>query len=613
MADNINLSGNRASTGRLGSLSQTGRLDPAVANQAAPAADPTIKKAKTDTLRLSGDAASAASPVDAAGVRDLAEKVGAVQNEQKQVAEIQARITSLVPGGVKFEATDGASWSSTELKNLQEVVEGMSPSDRQALSGMNFVRAGQVDMAEGGEASANKHLGEGFASEGAAAVAKTQGESKGVMGRLGEFARHSAEVLEGIPILRYIGRALKSLFGQQAPERAIVFGNSGSLISKQIWAHEIGHQVQMVNRGWNPEKIAEFGKLSGWTENYGNGKQYAADGVDNRTGGRMLFDEQVLKAARNDNFVSKYAMTNPTEDFAESYQAFLSDPKKLMEAAPEKFLFINAQSQKYNASEVKGFAQQTGQDLDAVTTELMLKSGLKQETLNAILTVNGVAADKGALISEAASSLSSGDALSQAWAKIATDAKDPQAAARLLSDPAGSLGEVWSKLSPEEQALVADKKFLQARVDELQAGFASYRSSADAAQNELYRKGISTLMDRLMTDPTYRQTLSQSPAQALSGLSLPAEVVEAFTQNPGAVAKLGTEIGALMDNASADERKRYEQNLKKALPNLGPEHFSALAMALNNQQDVALAGKMVRQAIETGSVIYQGGGDPPGV
>lgn len=607
MADNINLSGNRASTGRLGSLSQTGRLDPAALNQAAPPAEGIVKKAKTDTLRLS-DAAGAASPVDAAGVRDLAEKVGAVQNEQKQVAELQARITSLVPGGVKFETTDGASWSSTELKNLQEVVEGMSPSDRQALSGMNFVRAGKVDLAEGADASANKHLGEGFADEGAAAVAKTQGESKGIMGRLGEFARHSAEVLEGIPVLRYIGRALKSLFGQQAPERAIVFGNSGSLISKQIWAHEIGHQVQMVNRGWNPEKIAEFAKLSGWTETYG-GKQYGADGVDNRTGGRLLFDEQVLKSARTDNFVSKYAMTNPTEDFAESYQAFLSDPKKLMELAPEKFLFINAQSQKYSASEVKGYAQQVGQDLDAVATELTLKSGLKQETLNAVLMVNGVSPDKGALISEAASNLSSGDALSQAWAKIATDAKDPQAAARLVSDPAGALGEVWGKLSREEQALVSDPKFLQARVDELQAGFASYRSSADAAQTELYRKGISSLMDRLMNDPASRQ----SAAQALQGLTLPAEVVEAFTSNPGAFAKLGAELGALLANASAEEKQRYGQNLKKALPQLGPEHFSALAMALNNKQDEALAAKMIRQGLETGSVVYQGGGDPPGI
>lgn len=608
MADNINLSSNRASTGRLGSLTGTGRLDPTVADQA-PVADPTVKKAKTDTLRLS-DAAGAASPVDAAGVRDLAEKVGAVQNEQKQVAELQTRINSLVPGGVHFEAADGASWSSTELKNLQEVVEAMSPSDRQALSGMNFVRAGKVDLAEGADQSASEHVGEGFTGDGAFASAKTQGGHKGVLGRLGDFARHSAEVLEGIPVLRYIGKALKSLFGQQAPERAIVFGNSGSMISKQVWAHEIGHQVQMINRGWNPEKIAEFAKLSGWTETY-DGKQYAADGVDNRTGGRLEFDEQVLKAGRTDNFVSKYAETSPTEDFAESYQAFLSDPKKLMELAPEKFLFINAQSQKYSASEVKGYAQQAGQDLDSVATELMLKSGLKQETLNALLTVNGVSPDKGALLSEAASHLASGDALSQAWAKIATDAKDPQAASRLVLDPSGALGEVWNKLSPDEQALIADQKFLQARVDELQAGFASFRSSADATKTELYRKGIETLVSRLMNDPAYRQSLAQSPEAALQGLDLPPEVVEAFTHNPGAVAKLTSEIGALMDHASAEERQKYAQNLAKALPNLGPEHFSALAMALNNKEDDALAGKMVRQALETGSVVYQGGGEPP--
>lgn len=618
MADNLRLNTNRPGTGRLGPLTPSAAPEQAPEAQA-PAAASVVKKAKTDTLRLSSDAVDATGPLDPTKLNDMAKAVGAVQNERQQVSDYQARINSMVPGGVRFETKDGAQWTSGEMKNLLEVVDAMSPGDRQALSGLNFVRTGKIDMAEGGDAAVGKHFGKEMGNvvgESAMGSARMGGsEPKGILGQMKSFVLHSADVLEGIPILRFIGKGLKSLFGQEAPERAIVLGNSGSLVSKNIWAHEIGHQVQMVNRGWNPEKIAEFGKLSNWTENYGDGKSVAADGVDNRSGDRMLFDEQVLKAGRTDNFVSKYAMTNPTEDFAESYQAFLNDPKKLMQVAPEKFLYINAQSQRYGASEVKGFAQQTGQDLEAVSTELMLNSGLKQATLNALLTVNGLSADKGALVAEAASQLASGDALSQAWAKIAVEAKDPAAAQRLVSNPEAALGEVWGKLSGDEQALFKDAGFMQARVEELQGGLASYRSSADAASNEIFRTGTAQLMDGLMSNAAFRQALTRDPAKALqeAGLSdrLPAEVVAAFGQNPGAVGQLVAAVEEQLANADAPSREKFGANLAKALPLLGPEHFSAFAMALNNKQDEGRAGKLIRQMLDTGTVVYQGGGEPP--
>lgn len=618
MADNLRLNTTRPGTGRLGPLTPSGAPEQA-AEAPTPAAASVVKKAKTDTLRLSSEAAGATGPLDPTKLNDMAKAVGAVQNERQQVSDFQARINSMVPGGVRFETKDGAQWTSGEMKNLLEVVETMSPNDRQALSGLNFVRTGQVETAEGGDAAVAKHFGKELgevAGESAMASAKMgDSEPKGFMAQVKNFVLHSADVLEGIPILRFIGKGLKSLFGQDAPERAIVLGNSGSLVSKNVWAHEIGHQVQMVNRGWNPEKIAEFGKLSNWTETYGDGKSFAADGVDNRSGEKLLFDEQVLKAGRTDNFVSKYAMTNPAEDFAESYQAFLNDPKKLMQVAPEKFLYINAQSQRYGASEVKGFAQQTGQDLAAVSTELMLNSGLKQETLNALLGVNGLSVDKAALVSEAASQLSTGDALSQAWAKIAVDAKDPASASRLLSNPEAALGAVWGKLSADEQALFKDGSFMQARVSELQGGTASFRSSADATQTEAHRRAIGDLVGGLLNDAGFAQSLGANPAQALqaSGLGerLSPEVAEAFAANPEAASKLTDELSRLMANAGSGERARFAQNLDRALVQLGPEHFSAFAMALNNKEKPGLAASMLRQVLETGNAVYQGGGDPP--
>ncbi|MNL41070.1 hypothetical protein D3C87_1634610 [compost metagenome] len=67
----------------------------------------------------------------------------------------------------------------------------------------------------------------------------------------------------------------------------------------------------------------------------------------------------------------------------------------------------------------------------------------------------------------------------------------------------------------------------------------------------------------------------------------------------------------MMADAGEQERSRFVQNLDRALVQLGPEHFSAFAMALNNKEKPDLAASMLRQVLETGSPVYQGGGDPP--
>lgn len=605
MADDIRFNSNRPGTGRLGAFPQTGNLDPSVA-------EPQVqKKAKTDTLRLSSGVQGSVGLGDLAGVRDTARAVGAVQDEQKLIGDLQNRIHALVPGGVKFDTQDGAAWSAQDLGNLFEVVDAMSPLDRQALSGMSLVRGGKLEVAEGGAHAVGSQMGKdmGEAAGSAAGVART-GSNSGFK----DFVLHSAETLEGIPVLRYIGKFLKNMFGQQAPERAIVLGDSGKMVSKSVWAHEIGHQVQMVNRGWNPEKIAEFAKLSGWKEDYGQGHVSEADGIDNRTGEKLLFDEQVVKAGRSDNFVSKYAKTSPVEDFAESYRIFITDPKAMMEMAPDKFLFINAQSQRYTASEVKGYAQQAGQDLETIGTDLLLHSGLKQDTLNTILTVNGLTPDRAAIRSDAAAKLNSADPLSQAWARLTFASKDPALSQAFLSDPASAMGDVWDKLKPEERAIFSDSNFMHARLGELQAGFASAKSASDATDVEVHRRGIGQFMAKLMEDKGFREALAHDPAKTLAdaGLvsKLPDEVVEAFGNNPGAVKKLTSEITELLEGATAEERSKYESNLQKALVAVGHEHFVAFADALNNKNE-GLAAMEIRQALEMGSVVYQGGGEPP--
>jgi hypothetical protein len=605
---------NRPATGRLSPLAVPGE-------KTEPQTDggQVAKKAKTDTLSIDPSVAQAAAgAIAVSDVRDLAKSVGAVQNEQKSIGDLQAKIQSLVPGGVQFDTEGGGHWSSQDLKGLADVLEAMSPTDRQTLSGIHVVRAGNVDLGKGGESAIDSTLGKDISSAaqttalGAARI-NSDPQQYGMSAKFKDWVVHSVSWMDDIPVLNLFSKAVKAMFGQQAPERAIVLGNSGTMIPKEVWAQEIGHQVQMANRGWNPEAIAEFGKLSNWTETF-NGQTMAADGIDHRTGTDLNFAPGVVKAGRTDNMVSKYAATSPVEDFAETYKTFTLDPQKLMQLAPDKFLYLNARSQRYNAAEVKGFAQQTGTDLPSIATELVLHSGLKQDTLNAIMTVNGVASDKSAIRSDAAGSLRGGDALSQIWAKVTSDAQDPAAAQKLINDPASALGDLWNKLSSEEQAILKDPTFMKSQVASLREGFAGTKSSADATGLEVHRKAAGSFMAKLLDDQGFQQALATDPAKALQAgfaHSLPSDVVAAISGNPAAVKQLVTMVQGTYDGASAADKQRFQQNLAKALPNMSPEHFSAFAASLNNPQDPSTAAKQLQKAMETGSLVVQDAGGPP--
>ncbi|RMF00815.1 MAG: hypothetical protein D6768_11945 [Chloroflexi bacterium] len=78
--------------------------------------------------------------------------------------------------------------------------------------------------------------------------------------------------------------------------------------------HEIGHNVHMNIRQENPEFYET------WTN--------------------LFTDSQKLFESGGTGFVSDYARSNKSEDFAESYRAYVRNPAALLRANPEKYEFM---------------------------------------------------------------------------------------------------------------------------------------------------------------------------------------------------------------------------------------------------------------------------------
>lgn len=191
--------------------------------------------------------------------------------------------------------------------------------------------------------------------------------------------------------------------------------HSGTQVSRaeEILVHEMGHHFQL---GLKNEQyyIAEFAKLSNWRETADQGR---ADGyIQGAYGGEDLIDvynvlasdgkldaghyrAELEPAARSQKFVSAYAATDPMEDFAESYKAFVLDPGGLMQASPAKFFFINAlpsiqarktgsgarESTHYQPSEVERFAREALQQRFQITpTQEHVKAFIRDEFKNLI-------------------------------------------------------------------------------------------------------------------------------------------------------------------------------------------------------------------------------------
>lgn len=140
--------------------------------------------------------------------------------------------------------------------------------------------------------------------------------------------------------------------------------NDGDL--DMVVAHELGHvasgisgnlQSSLHNR---PEWLA----LSGW-EDHG---------------------DDTWIATSDDVFVSRYARTNPAEDFAETFTAYRYTPKRLMEVAPEKYQFMKT----HVFGGIEYLSEQHCQNPPALVLELdqMIQEALGEEELSSLLDMD---------------------------------------------------------------------------------------------------------------------------------------------------------------------------------------------------------------------------------
>ncbi len=576
--------------------------------------------------KLSGLSSGVRQMVLSEGITD----VMPTQAKQEQIrANLKREISSLVPGGVTI-ADAGAKWSASDLAALHDVIKAMPAADRSALSGMVFERDGAIAMKSGdyhsnvkslfkGEDLTSGSLGGGayFGPQSTGASEEKPGGVRGMFTKIRDFFRNL-----GIKLFKPLMNEQQiAQFKSQAAEGKIVLTHSGSMVAKDMLAHEIGHMVQMNGGRWDPAKIKEFSQLSGWTEQYQDGTRETADGIDNRTGEMLKYESGIVKPTRDDNFVSQYAKADPIDDFAESYRAYLNDPASLMKAAPEKALFLNAQSGKYTRAEVAEFAKAAGVDLQDVFTNLVLDGKLKQETLNAIADMNGVQADKRRISSGAEAP--AGDALAEATSKITAKAivGDSAFVNQLLTNPQQALGaELWDKLSADEQDMLKDRDFVRGIVSDLGAGRASAASAGLSIKIEIAREGVRDTFGLLGgTDgksQQFRTALAADPEAALKGAGLwdklPEELRKPFVDpaNRSAVQQLAQAISASQPSGKMGwlikvgnqsvSPEVAAANLESYVKQLQPEHFKAFAERLNDPEFAGKGAQVLQSVIKTG-------------
>lgn len=605
-----------------------------------PTAEPPGASALSDRAasKLSGLSSGVRQMVLSEGITD----VMPTEAKQEQIrANLKREISSLVPGGVTI-ADAGAKWSAADLAALHDVIKAMPAADRQALSGMVFEREGSLAMQGGdyhsnvktlfkGEDLTSGSIGGGafFGAQSTGAAEEKPGGLRGMFSRIRDFFRDL-----GIKVFKPLMNEQQiEQFKSQAADGKIVLTHSGSMVAKDMLAHEIGHMVQMNGGRWDPAKIKEFSQLSGWTEQYEDGTREIADGIDNRTGEMLKYESGIVKPTREDNFVSQYAKADPIDDFAESYRAYLNDPASLMTAAPEKLLFINAQSGKYTRDEMAELAQKAGVDLQDVFTTLVLDGNLKQETLNAISEMNGVLADKRRISSGAEAT--NGDALAEATSKITAKAIVGDAAFvnQLLSSPQDALGkDLWGKLSADEQDMLKDRDFVRGLVSDLGAGRASAASAGLSIKIEIAREGVRDTFGLLGgTDgkaQQFRTQLAADPEGALkrAGLweKLPEEIRKPFVDpaNRQAVQQLAQAVSASQPSGKmgwlikvgnqAVAPEIASKNLEGYVKQLQPEHFKAFAERLNDPEFAGKSAQVLQSVIKTGQAPAMAAGGPGG-
>ena len=166
---------------------------------------------------------------------------------------------------------------------------------------------------------------------------------------------HMKQLLEEFSRSEFGEASLRFLMQDISSDFRAQNNNTNSRI-EDLMVHEMGHHFQLGLKN-ESHYISEFSKFSNWRETnndqradgYIQGGYTGEDILDvyNVLASDATVDEGKYKAQlspeeRSQKFVTSYAATDPMEDFAESYRTFVLYPKTLLQAAPEKFFFINA-------------------------------------------------------------------------------------------------------------------------------------------------------------------------------------------------------------------------------------------------------------------------------
>lgn len=458
---------------------------------------------------------------------------------------------SRVPGkGATFEG----SWQLADAAIAAETLDKMSMPDRARLEGVVFKRAAAAKVDDALQSRDSKGL---------ASMAAAENDEFGALGKAG---RSLVSLLEKLAFTSPLAALLVGWFPHamgQVRNREITLGDAKPAVMREVLTHEIGHQVQF---GPTPDlaEIKEWSKLSGWMDGPNAALGLGEDG-------ELKNFDPTVRPTRTDNFVYPdftdnldpqaleefadslkdpalkarfkdaasvqktlegaieatfgvkargYAMTSPLEDFAESYRAFQNDPDMLIKQAPDKFLFLNANSRRFSPEQVAERFKAAGVDLKATATKLA-SVGLTQETLDKINRANGLTADVQVLGAQAEKVLKKDDvpAFQRVYLELQASvaAKDTAFLAGFLSDPAKALGETWGQLSEAEKAQFTSPQQRQELLGKLQRGQASYASAASEGLKRVHLKALQSLASDLVDRGDFRDALASDPERALAG------------------------------------------------------------------------------------------------
>jgi hypothetical protein len=473
----------------------------------------------------------------------------------------------LMPGnGIAFDPPK--AWRVSDAAIAYNVLSNLSVADRARLEGTTFRRV-QSTLVE----DEHQHR----EADGLAGMGVKQGD-----GFLGHMGFKLATMFEKWALTAPLGLMLRAWFPHALCEshtREVEIGDAQATRMKEVMVHEIGHQVEF-GKDLDLHLMNEWNKLSGWTDAKGGAIQVMADGrlegfdpgmrpkrtdnfvYDNFT--EDLTDDKVKEAAeeiadpelkaeflqtakvkKNLQGAIKevfgieakgYSMTNPKEDFAESYRAYYNDVELLVRKAPDKFLFLNSLSRRYDADQVKALFERAGKDPKEVATALA-QNGLDQDSLTKIYKVNGLAADTSSLAADAAKALAEGAAVPafrKAWMtlqdKVTSKQPDLAFIGNFVNDPSKAFGDLWGQLSDAEKDQFKDVTSRQGIINGMKAGQMSYVSGANQGFQAMEVDAIQGFFKELVADKDFRSSLAKDPGEALAGLEATGSLPKALQQ-----------------------------------------------------------------------------------